>query len=260
MNPASLTFTNQQPGVASAPQTLTISNVGGSPMANVGFSITGAAASSYSITANTCGALLNNGSSCTVQIVFTPSATGAIAATLAVSSSTSGVDPVSVPLNGSGQLTGGLTVNPSQIAFPVVAVGQSSAAQTVTVTNSSNYAIGSVSLAAPAPFSISQNTCTGSLAAGANCTVSVVFQPSVGGAASGVLTVNSSAVAAPVTVALSGTGFDFSVGITGSATQSVASWPDRELHLTDLRHRRMRAESDCARRGHVHLSMRRIAH
>jgi hypothetical protein len=205
------------------PQTLTISNVGGSPIANVGFSITGAAASSYSIAGTTCGALLNNGSSCTVQIVFTPSATGAIAATLIVSSSTAGVVAVSVPLNGSGQLTGGLTTNPSQIAFPVVAVGLSSAAQILTVTNSSSYAIGSVSLAVAAPFSISQNTCTGSLAAGANCTAAVVFQPSVGGPASGMLTVNSSAVAAPVTVALSGTGFDFSVGITGSATQSVAA-------------------------------------
>jgi hypothetical protein len=222
VNPTSLTFTNQQPGVASSPQMLTISNVGGSPMANVGFSITGAAASSYSIAANTCGALLNNGSSCTVGVVFTPSATGAIAATLAISSSTSGVVPVSVPLNGSGQLTGGLSVNQSQIAFPVVAIGQSSAAQTLTVTNSSSYAIGSVSLAVAAPFSVTQNTCTGSLPAGANCTASVIFQPSVGGSASGMLTVNSSAVAAPVTVALSGTGFDFSVGITGSGTQSVA--------------------------------------
>jgi hypothetical protein len=223
VNPTSLTFTNQQPGVPSAPQTLTISNVGGSPMANVGFSITGAAASSYSIAGTNCGALLNNGSSCTAQIVFTPSATGAIAATLAVSSSTAGVAPVSVPLNGSGQLTGGLSVNPSQIAFTIVALGQTSAAQTVTVTNSSNYAIGSVALAVVAPFVISQNTCNGSLAAGANCTASVIFQPSVGGSVSGVLTVSSSAVAAPVTVALLGTGFDFSLGITGSGTQSVAS-------------------------------------
>ena len=229
-------------------------------MANIGFSITGAAASSYSVTGTTCGALLNNGSSCTAQIVFTPGATGAIAATLAVSSSTSGVTPVSVPLNGSGQLTGGLTVNPSLIAFPVVAVGQSSAAQTLTVTNSSNYAIGSVSLAVPAPFSISQNTCTGSLAAGANCTASVVFQPSAGGAASGVLTVNSSAVAAPATVALSGTGFDFSVGITGSGNPERRELANSELYLTDLRHRRMHAESECAGRGHVQLSMRHAAH
>jgi hypothetical protein len=223
VNPSSLTFTNQQPGVPSAPQTLTIGNVGGLPIANVGFSIAGAAASSYSIAGTNCGVLLNSGSSCTAQIVFTPSATGAIAATLAVSSSSSGVAPVSVPLNGSGQLTGGLITNPSQIAFPVVAIGQSSAAQPVTITNSSSYAIGSISLTVAASFSVTQNTCTGSLAAGANCTVSVAFQPSVGGSASGMLTVTSSAVSAPATVTLTGTGFDFSLGITGSGTQSVAS-------------------------------------
>jgi hypothetical protein len=223
ISPSSLIFTNQQPGVPSAPQTLTIGNVGGSPMANVGFSITGAAASSYSIAATNCGALLSGGSSCTAQIVFTPGATGAISATLAVSSSTLGVAPASVPLNGSGQLATGLAANPAQIAFPVIAAGQSSTAQTVTVTNSSNYAIGSLAVAASAPFSVAQNTCTGGLAAGANCTASVVFQPSAGGSASGSLTVSSVVVSAPTTVALSGTGFDFAVTIAGSASQTVSS-------------------------------------
>jgi len=223
VSPPSLTFTNQQPGVPSAPQTLAVSNIGGSPLANVGFSITGAAASSYSIAGTNCGALLSNGDSCTVQIVFTPGATGAIAATLAVSSATSGVTPASVPLNGSGQLATGLATNPAQIAFPVVAAGQSSTAQPVTVTNSSNYVIGPVSLIAPAPFTIAQNTCTGALAAGANCSASIVFQPSASGSASGSLTVTSSAVSTPATVALSGTGFDFTVAITGSASQTVAS-------------------------------------
>ncbi len=222
VNPASLTFTNQQPGVASAPQTLTFTNSGGAPMANVGFQITGAAAANYSISATTCSAVLNNGSSCTAQIVFTPSATGAIAATLAVSSSTTGVAAVAVPLNGSGQLAAALATNPSQITFPVVAAGQSSAAQAVTVTNSSSYAIGSVSLAAGAPFNVTQNTCTGGLASGANCTASVVFQPNAGGSASGALMVTSSAVAAPATVALSGTGFDFAVSVSGPASQTVA--------------------------------------
>ena len=222
VNPSSLAFTNQQPGVPSAPQTVTVSNTGGSPMANVGFSITGAAASSYSIAATTCGALLANGSSCTVQIVFTPGATGAIAATLAVSSSTLGVAPVSVPLDGSGMLSSGLATNPLQIAFPVVAAGQSSTAQPVTVTNSSSYAISAVSLAAAAPFSITQNTCTGGLAAGANCTASVIFQPSAGGSTTGALAVTSPSVGAPTTVPLSGTGFDFAVNITGSASRTVA--------------------------------------
>ncbi len=222
VNPTSLTFTNQQPGVPSTPQTLTMTNTGGAPMANIGFQITGAAAASYSIASTTCGALLANGSSCTVQVVFTPGATGAIVATLAISSSTADVAAISVPLNGSGQLTSGLATNPSQLTFPVVAAGQSSTAQTVTVTNSSNYAIGAVTLTAAAPFSITQNTCTASMAAGANCTASVVFQPSAGGSASGALTVSSAAVATPATVALSGTGFDFAVSISGPASQTVA--------------------------------------
>ena len=90
VSPTSLTFTNQQPGVASAPQTLTISNTGGAPMANVGFAITGAAAPATPLLPPPAARCSTSGSSCTVQVVFTPSATGAIAATLAVSSSTSG--------------------------------------------------------------------------------------------------------------------------------------------------------------------------
>jgi len=221
-NPTSLTFTNQQPGVPSTPQTLTITNSGGASMANIGFQITGAAAASYSLAATTCGALLASGTSCTVQIVFTPGATGAIAATLAISSSTFGVTAISVPLNGSGQLASGLATNPSQLTFPVVAAGQSSTAQAVTVTNSSNYAISPVTVAAAAPFSITQNTCTGAMAAGANCTASVVFQPGAGGSASGALTVTSASVGAPATVALSGTGFDFAVSVSGPSSLTVA--------------------------------------
>ena len=223
VTPTSLTFTNQQPGVASAPQALTVTNAGSTPMANIGFAFTGAAASSYSVFSTTCGAVLAGGSSCTAQIVFTPGATGGISAMLAVSSSSPGVAAVSVPLNGSGQLANGFTVNPAVLTFPVVAVGQSSAAQSVAITNSTGYAIASVSLAASAPFTISQNTCTGSLAAGANCTASIVFTPAIGGSAGGSFTVSSSAVATPAAVALSGTGFDFTVAISGPPSQTVAS-------------------------------------
>jgi len=222
VTPSSLAFTNQQPGVASAAQTLTIGNAGASPMANIGFAFTGSAASSFSVASTTCGALLNNGSNCTAQIVFTPNATGSVAAALVVSSSTTGVTAASVPLNGSGLLTSGLTANPAQLAFAVIAVGQSSAAQSVTVTNSTNYAIGAVTLAATAPFNIAQNGCTGSLAAGANCTASVVFSPSAGGSSSGSLTISSAAVATPATVALSGTGFDFTLAFSGPSSQTVA--------------------------------------
>ncbi len=239
VNPSSLTFTNQQPGVPSAPQTVAVSNTGGSPMANIGFSIASAAAINFSTGATTCGATLGNGSSCTVQVVFTPSLPGGAAAILTVSSSTLGVAPASISLNGSGVLATGLATNPAQIAFPVVAAGQSSPAQPVTVTNSSSYAIGSVSLAAPAPFSVTQNTCTGALAAGANCTANIVFQPAAPGSFTGELTVSSPAVAAQATVGLTGIGVAgqaFSVtpaSLTFTSQQpGVASAP-QELTITN---------------------------
>jgi hypothetical protein len=192
-------------------------------MSNVGIAITGAAASSYSVSPASCGTLINNGPGCTVQVVFTPNAAGIIAATLAISSSTQGVAPVSVPLNGSGQLSMGLATNPAQLNFPVMGAGHSSAAQAVTITNSTAYAIGSVTLATAAPFTITQNSCSGGLASGAGCTASVAFQPTASGPASGSLTVSSAAVAAPATVALSGTGFDFTLGFVGPSSQSVAT-------------------------------------
>ena len=223
VSPTSLTFPNQQPGVASAPQTITIANTGGAAMANVGFAITGSAAASYTIAATTCGSLLYGGANCTAQVVFTPNATGAIGATLVVSSATTGVAPASLALNGSGQLANGLTTKPPQINFSVVGLSQSSAAQTVTIANSSAYAISSVALATTAPFSITKSNCSDSLEAGASCAVSVVYQPTATGSTSGALTISSASVATPATVALSGTGFDFALSISGAALETVAS-------------------------------------
>jgi len=223
VNPTSLTFTSQQPGVASVPQALTITNSGGAALANIGFQLTGSAAASYAISTTTCGALLNSGASCTAQVVFTPSGTGAIAATLVISTSTLGVAAVNVPLNGFGQFAGGLTANPTQLNFAVVGAGQTSSAQSVTLTNSSAFATGTLTLAAPAPFSITQNSCTGGLAAGASCTAGVIFGPTAPGAASGTLTATAAGVAAPVTVALTGAGFDFAIALSGPASETVAS-------------------------------------
>jgi hypothetical protein len=206
VSPSSLSFTAQQVGVASSPLTLTVTNAGGAPMANVGFQITGQAAGSFTAGATTCGATLASGGSCTVQVTFTPAAAGGSAATLTVSSSSLGVTPVAVPLNGAGQVQSGLNVSPAQLTFAVTAVGQSSAAQTVTVTNTSSFSITMPAFSAPAQFSVTQNNCAGSLGAGASCTVGVIFQPTAAGAASGVLTVSSASVATPATVLLSGTG------------------------------------------------------
>jgi len=209
VNPASLTFAAQAVGTTSAAQTVTIGNTGGAPMANVGFQITGPSASSFATGATTCGAALSNVSgsnTCTVQVAFTPAASGGNTATLVVSSSTIGVTAAQVALNGNGTSSMALSVNPTQLSFSTVAVGQASAAQTVTVSNSGASAAASLSLAVVAPFSLAQNTCSGALAAGASCTTGVVFTPSTAGAATGALSITSSTVATPSSVSLGGVG------------------------------------------------------
>jgi hypothetical protein len=224
VNPFSLSFSTQQPGVTSAPQTVTISNTGGASAANIGFQITGIAAASYSLVSTTCGTLLRSGEQCAVSIAFTPSATGPIAAVLAISSSTAGVAAAQVQLNGSGFLGSGIVVTPSILTFTnAVGVGHASGAQIVTITNSTGYPVDDVELAIAGPFSIGTNNCTGSLAAGDKCTAGILFQPSTTGTATGSLTVSSSMVSAPATVILSGTGFDFSVQPSGSTSVTVSS-------------------------------------
>lgn len=202
---SSLSFTSQL-GVTSSPQTLTVSNTGGAPMSNVGFQITGAVAGSFSTGTTTCGATLNNGSSCTVQVIFTPAAVGGSSATLTVSSSTLGVSAVSVLLNGTATAASGLSISPLRLTFPVVSPGQSSAPQTVTIANPSSVTATSLGLTTTPQFSLTQNTCGSTLAAGASCSTGVVFQPTASGAVAGTLTVSSATFAEPVTVALSGAG------------------------------------------------------
>ncbi len=210
VNPTSLTFAPQPVGVASAPQTLKITNSGGAPMAKVGFQITGTGAASFATAANTCGDILAQGSSCTVQVTFKAEANGATQAALILTSSTEQVKSVTVALNGTGQSDSGLTANPAQLTFAATAVGQSSTAQTVTISNNGKVNASGVALSAIGPFTLAQNNCGTSLAAGASCTTGVVFSPMQTGNLSGAMTIASSNVTA-ATVMLSGIG-----GLTGA--------------------------------------------
>jgi hypothetical protein len=221
--PSSINFSVQQAGVASAPQTVTVSNTGAAPMANIDFQLTGPAAPSYSIYATNCGVVLNAASSCSAQVVFTPAATGVVAGTLVVSSTTSGVTPVSIPLNGNGQIGSGIAGTPAQVSFATTGVGQASSTQTVTISNGSNYTVNSLALAVNAPFALSQNNCASTLQPGASCTVAVRFQPIASGVATGALSITSPDLVVPASVALSGAGFDFAVAISGSGSLTVAS-------------------------------------
>jgi hypothetical protein len=105
--------------------------------------------------------------------------------------------------SGGGSAT--LNASPSALSFGNVASGSTSAAQTVTITNSGTVAATVSGVSAPSGFS-ETTTCGSSIAAGASCTASVAFAPTAAQSYSGNLTVNSSASDSTLTVALSGTG------------------------------------------------------
>jgi len=253
VSPTSLSF-SAIVGDASSPQTLTVTNTGGAPLANVGFQVTGQSAASFSTGATTCGTTLSNVSgqnSCTVAVTFTPSAAGGATASLTVSSSTSGVASVTVPLTGTGQTLAGLNVSPSQLVFPLVAPGKTSAIQTVTVTNNGTAAATSLTFTVTSPFSraIVTNSCGTSLAAGASCSVGVDFAPALDGSFTGTLTIASPSLASSAVVLLSGTGgvpgsvqfqpnpltfAQTGVGATSSASTVTITNPDPVTSLSGL--------------------------
>ncbi|HLI77391.1 MAG TPA: choice-of-anchor D domain-containing protein, partial [Acidobacteriaceae bacterium] len=113
------------------------------------------------------------------------------------------------------------TPSPAALAFANQDVGTTSAAQTVTLSNTGGMALAISSITVAAPYS-QTNTCGTSLAAGASCTINVTFSPTVAGNAPATLTIADNLRSGPVTIALSGAGQDFAVASSPS-TASVSA-------------------------------------
>jgi Beta-propeller repeat/Abnormal spindle-like microcephaly-assoc'd, ASPM-SPD-2-Hydin len=73
--PRALNMGNQRVGTSSAARTVTLTNVGTAPIALFSIQVGGVNAGDFTQT-NTCGSSLNAGGSCTIQVTFTPTATG----------------------------------------------------------------------------------------------------------------------------------------------------------------------------------------
>ncbi|MEU1034182.1 discoidin domain-containing protein [Streptomyces mirabilis] len=128
---------------------------------------------------------------------------------------------------GSGSPQATLTASPGSLTFADQAVNTTSAAQTVTVTNSGTDTASIAGVTAGGDFA-QTSTCGTSLAAGANCTVSVTFRPTASGTRTGTLTLTGNQSNNPTTVALSGAGTD----TTG--TNLAAGKPTSESSHTDV--------------------------
>lgn len=99
----------------------------------------------------------------------------------------------------------GVTTTPAGLAFGNQAVGSTSAAQTLTLTNSGTDPLTISFIGASGDF-IASPSCPMVLAASASCSIAVQFRPSLTGPRAGALTILSNAPTSPNSVQLTGTG------------------------------------------------------
>lgn len=103
-----------------------------------------------------------------------------------------------------------VVLSPSSITFPNQYVGTPGPSQTVTLTNTGSSAINVSSVSTSTGDFSSLSSCGSTVAAGSSCSITVSFDPTQAGSRTGILTVTASA-GVPTTVALTGTGQDFSL-------------------------------------------------
>jgi hypothetical protein len=225
LSASSLTFPSENVGTASPTQPVTITNSGTAPLTLTGITVSG----NFGI-GNLCGSSLAAGASCTVDVLFKPTAigssTGAVTVTDDASPSTQ-----SVSLSGTG-LGAQASLSAKSLTFAGEFAGATSAAQTVTLTNTGNAAMTVTSIASSGDFA-GTNNCGSSVAANASCTISVTFAATAGGARTGALTLTDSSLGGNQSVALSGTGQDFSLtAASSSASVSPGQTASYTLTLT----------------------------
>ena len=195
---------------ASAPvQGVSLENIGTSNLIVGTPTISGPAASSFSVT-TTCpaGSQINPfGTFCSYSVTFAPQAAGTLSAQLAIPGNAPN-SPNTVSLTGTGIPAGpDPQLSATTINFGSQVLNTASAAQTVKVTNIGSTAVTGLSVSSPAaPFSVDASSCAATLASQASCSILVTFTPTADGAASSQFQV--SYTGGSQAVALSGTGIN----------------------------------------------------
>ncbi len=201
LSPFSLTFSSQPVGTTSPAQTVTLTDTGSATL-----SITAIATDGDFAQTNNCGSSVTAGGTCSVNVTFTPTTSGSRTGTITVIDNAPG-SPQSVSLSGTGTLAVPIVIlSPNSVDFGSLAVGASSAPQSVTLTNSGGAALVISSIATTSGSFVQSNNCGGSVAAGSSCSISVTFVASVAGAANGLLVLTDNASGSPHEVSLSGAG------------------------------------------------------
>src|SRR6202042_2275226 len=173
--PCCFYFYNQVIGT-SATNTGSVTNDGQAPLTITSILYTGPSdfmeTNNYPMAPNT----LAVGASCTLSITFTPTIVGYESGSFAFTDNAPG-SPQGISFSGSSVSAGIPTLNPTSFTFPTTLIGQSSAPQSATLTNTGTGPLGITNIYSYGDFP-ETNNCSSSLAAGASCTITVTFTPS----------------------------------------------------------------------------------
>jgi Abnormal spindle-like microcephaly-assoc'd, ASPM-SPD-2-Hydin/Cep192 domain 4/NHL repeat len=240
LSQTTLTFVTQTVASSSAAQTITLTNSGNATLTISGIAISGGNSGDFSESDN-CGASVAAAANCTISVTFKPTANGARGSSVSITDNAVN-SPQSVTLLGTGGTpASGVTLSTSNLAFSSQNLGTTSAAQTVTLTNSGNAALSVTSIAVSGGNSgdfSETNTCGNSVAAAASCTISVTFKPTATGARTASVTITDNASSSPHSVSLTGSGAGFALAMTNgtsnAATVQAGSTATYNLQLSPV--------------------------
>jgi hypothetical protein len=200
LNPTTLTFTTQLVGTSSTAQNAILTNAGTSTV-----TIGSIVATGQFTQTNNCGSSLAAAASCTISVIFTPTAQGTDKGAVKITDNAAG-SPQMLTLVGAATV---VSVTPSAVNFGDQTVGTTSVAQTVTVTNhgAATLTIKKLAITGTGATNFAETTtCGTSLAAGANCTVTITFTPKSKSTFTAALSVADTGGGSPQSATLSGTG------------------------------------------------------
>ncbi len=214
----SLNFSQPQTvGTKSSPQQITLTNNGDISLTDITIAVTGDFPAQ-----NNCGSFLIGHASCAISVTFVPTIVGPESGTLTV---TTQFGSQNVALSGTGLAPPGISALPSTLNFGSQAVNANSSPQRVVLTNSGGSALNGLTFSITGEYAIAGTNCPSgqTLNAQSNCYIDLTFTPSQAGQRSGSLTVGAANLSAPLDVALTGSGEDFQILVTGSPSAVIVS-------------------------------------
>ena len=204
---------------------VTLTNVGFRPETVSQATVTGAG---FSISGLVLPLTLNAGQNATFNVEFAPAVGGSVTGAISIITNAWWNPTISISLSGTGVAQPTANLSPPSMTFASQALGTTSSAQAVTLTNSGGTTLNFTSIALTgtnASDFAQTNTCGSSLAAGANCTIVVMFTPSVAGTEAASLSIADNSSGSPQTVSLSGAGtHDVILSWTASTTAGVVGY------------------------------------